>query len=687
MRGSMPWRGRRGPGCVAVLLLFGLVGVQAWAAMPVPGPSIAEVIQVADLDHLTPSPDGRRLAFRVQRAVIEDNSHALEWHVADLDTGLVRRVAWGGRPIYGEAGPLEPETVIWSTDSRTFFHRALVDEAIGIWRTAADGSGSRAVLVGDADVEAIEPAPGGGSLLYRLGPTRDAIVRAERREYEEGILIDATVDIDQPLFRGASIRGRMATQRRVGRWAERDSLLWRVPRSQHRLDLETLATDFVATIPPRSVTRLVDSSLDSSFSKTSSGGDVATLSTLAGRIALTVRRPGSAEVISCRADPCRGAISWFAWRPDHAQILFAARDGHYRQSLYVWSVAKGGVRLLARHDGLLSGSREHWTPCAVTAERAVCVAAAATSPPLLLSFDLESGESRTLLDPNEPLRRSPTPAVEHVAWSLPDGRPATATLLLPRDRRPGGAPLFLNYYQCPGYLRGGVGDEFPFLQLAEAGLVVACINVVAFTDVHDTIGRYRTTLPATRSLVDRLAARGLIDPEAVAMGGFSFGSEATMWVAMNSGLLAAAAIASPQYAPSNYWASGVRGNDRPDVLRKRLGLGTPEETPQTWRLVSPALNVERIKAPLLMQLPEQEARFGMELYARLSRTTTPVEMHAFPDEGHVKTQPRHRLAAQARYLDWFRFWLQGQIDPDPVKKDQYRRWNELRSRRQGLAAE
>jgi hypothetical protein len=32
----------------------------------------------------------------------------------------------------------------------------------------------------------------------------------------------------------------------------------------------------------------------------------------------------------------------------------------------------------------------------------------------------------------------------------------------------------------------------------------------------------------------------------------------------------------------------------------------------------------------------------------------------------------------ARNLDWFRFWLKGEEDPDPAKAEQYARWRELR---------
>jgi dipeptidyl aminopeptidase/acylaminoacyl peptidase len=162
------------------------------------------------------------------------------------------------------------------------------------------------------------------------------------------------------------------------------------------------------------------------------------------------------------------------------------------------------------------------------------------------------------------------------------------------------------------------------------------------------------------------------------MGGLSFGSEVAMWVAFHSDLLAALSITSPQPEYAGYWFESTPGSDQAATVRKVWGYGAPDETPARWRKVSPALNADRIRTPVLFQMPELEARRVPELYARLSRGGTPTELYAFPDEGHIKVQPRHRLAAYERNLDWFRYWLEGYRDPDQRKDAQYRRWDELR---------
>jgi hypothetical protein len=56
----------------------------------------------------------------------------------------------------------------------------------------------------------------------------------------------------------------------------------------------------------------------------------------------------------------------------------------------------------------------------------------------------------------------------------------------------------------------------------------------------------------------------------------------------------------------------------------------------------------------------------------------PIELYIYPNELHVRNQPRHRLEIYDRNLDWFRYWLKDEQDTDPRKAEQYRRWNQLR---------
>ena len=161
------------------LLTAGTLAFAASAAAEPANPGLEELVQVTDLSGVSASPDSRQVAFRSDRASVGRNSYDLSWHIVDLATGSVRRIAPGGDPIIVDPGSLAVERPIWSPDGKWIYYRALRSGAVQIWRSATDGSGSSAVTAEDGDVLSMEPAPAGEGIVYRVGPPRDDIERTE----------------------------------------------------------------------------------------------------------------------------------------------------------------------------------------------------------------------------------------------------------------------------------------------------------------------------------------------------------------------------------------------------------------------------------------------------------------------------------------------------------------------------
>lgn len=653
----------------------------AAAASP---PDLLDLVQAADVSSVSASRDARLVAFRVDRPSVASNSYELRWHVLDAASGRVRDIGSAGEPILYDPGLLAAEPPIWSPDGRWIYYRGLRAGGVQVWRSAADGSGSQAVTAEEGDVLAIEPSVDGRGIAYRVGPPRREIEQAELAEYESGILVDEHVELGQNLFRGAFIHGRRASQRLAGTWFSRGHLLWARPPRERRLDFASLAAVDAGAGDFRAPT-----SEEAEAVARSSRGDVATAmwEGMDGSLAVTRAGRGGATV-ACPAPECRSErVSWVAWRPGFDQVVFASADRALVQTLRLWDLASGEVRTIVRGAGLLSGGEYDNKPCAVLENQAVCVAAGPTAPPRLEAIHLETGAARPLHDPNLPLRSRRWPAAKRLAWRSAEGKEFTAVLFLPQGAPDRPVPLFINYYRCAGFIRGGIGDEWPFAMLAASGIASVCVNTTRTTGPQDGVGQYRAALGGIEALVDLLARRGLVDRARVGMGGLSFGTEVTLWALIYSDLLSAASIASPQFEAASYWFNAVRGRDNHQILREVWGIGPPDETRERWKLVSAALNTDRIRAPLLLQLAEQESRYAIELYARLTNSPTPAEMYVFPDEPHIKVQPRHRLAVYRRNLDWFRFWLQGHEDPEPAKAKQYERWRALAERWRGKAGQ
>ena len=641
------------------------------------------MVELTDLDGLSVSPNDRYVVFRTVKGDLQRNSYDLRWHSFDTRTGIVRDLGSGGAPIYKDPGVVEEEQPVWLADG-SFAFRSLVDGAVGVWRAAPDGSDTQPIIVRDADVEEIRMEAAGAAIVYELGPTREQIERAELHEYDQGIRVDGSVDLAQNLVRGGSINGRMATQRFVGHWFVRAGLLWQAPRQRFRYDLKKQTDEPVG--PPQFPGPFVPPKTGAASSAAASDGSRAEAS-WDGNSGKLVAHLTDGRSVRCEQVECiTHRIAWLAWRPGTHELVIGFIDRNRRQSLALWDVSTGELRSIAQGDGLLSGNRWSYIPCAIGQTAAFCVSASAASPPRVQRINLATGRGEVIFDPNASLRARYGPHVEQLAIAAPDGKIFTAVVMSQLGSAPAAAPLFVNYYKCDGFLRGGEGDEWPLPSLLDAGFVVACMNATPSSGPQDGVETYRDGLEGVRALVESLHRRGLLDPRRVAIGGFSFGSEVATWIAMYSRIAAAISIGSVQLEPTGYWLDTIGVSDRAKMMKDVWHFGRPDETPARWKLVSPAFNTRTINAPILMQLPEQEARRIPELAAKLLASATPAELVAFPDEDHVIVQPRHRLAIYQRNLDWFRYWLQDYVDPDPAKADQYRRWQSMRVRIKSSAA-
>ena len=289
------------------------------------------------------------------------------------------------------------------------------------------------------------------------------------------------------------------------------------------------------------------------------------------------------------------------------------------------------------------------------------------APPRLAAISLATGGIATLFAPNAALAVRTRGIAQRYTWQDRDGHAFAGQLFVPRSLRPAtGYPLVVQYYWCDGFLRGGQGDELPMAPLASHGIAVLCVNKRPFDpNAPDSIADYRLATGGIAAAIDDLAGRGVIDRTHVGMQGLSFGSQVTMWVASETKLLRTAAVASGQVEPASYWYRARPSNDFAARLKEGWGLDDPDRFPERWRAVTAAGRVEQIHVPLLMQLPESEARWSIELYAKLQRSPTPVELYAFPDAAHIKSLPRQVAAAYERNLAWFRFWLKDEVQIDP----------------------
>jgi dipeptidyl aminopeptidase/acylaminoacyl peptidase len=671
----------------------------AWAGAAPAEPIVPRrLLEVADFGGVTVSPDGSRVAYRIEQASVERNTYDAVWYVQDIASAAPPlRVADGGIPLRDQTGLSLPALATWSPDGRWIYYRALLDGRIDVWRAATDGSGATPLTQDRADVRAFALSDDGRALHYRVGAAREAVLAAEQAEYDQGIRIDRTIPLGQGLFRSGDVDGRLATQRLRDNEVIRYPLLADEAEHWKRLDLATGSVhDLPASTSPPGPLAPADLAADQ--------GDIrSVLQELKGtRVGLVIRvgernglreRPGTVMAVladrharvplACTADACAGStITGMQWRPGTDEVLFTVEEGGegHAQAIRRWDVVSGAVHTVLWTRGLANGGvRLLPSDCGITTSTLVCVVAEPDRPPRLERVDIETGTRQLLFDPNPALARDmATTRVRLLQWTDQEGRSFTGQFYPARYSGAGRPPLLVSYYWCKGFVRGGLGEELPFAAFAEHGIAALCINLAPSRE--DGVEQYEQARSAVESAVSLLAGQGEVDAGRVGMGGLSFGAEITMWTAMHSTVLSAASVSSLGLSPLYYLLLSNFGDAFYQRLQAGWQLGSPEQTSERWRQFSPLFNLDRIHAPILMQLPEQEYLHSLDYAVPLMRERR-ADMYVFPNEPHQKFQPRHKLAVYTRNLDWFRFWLLDEEDPDPAKHQQYVHWRAMKAAR------
>jgi len=643
------------------VVIAGLAAAAILNGAATPSVSPQDLVEVTDISSLATSPDGKLVAFRTAQPSIGDNQIHLKWYVAPVDgSAPARMVADGGGPEI-DSGIVLDQLPVWAPSSQAFFVRAEFDGETQFWRISVDGGAPRQLSHDPADVRSLALSNDRRSLRYEIGATRDEVARAERTDRDQGVLINGKVDVTSPLALNGVADGHPATLRFGPGWFHRLPLLSGEPLRTKTLTLEPGDGASIEPAAPAPAIRV-------------------TIERRAKQAQLRATGSDGVEHV-CRSGAC-AADAIIAATPmmDGRDVLVTTRDIALRETLSIWTPSTARWKRLAGGEGLLdSGNQMEDPACGLTARVAVCVAAGASEPPRLVSIDISTGTERALFDPNGPLRARAWPA-RTIIWTTADGRTASGQLFLPLSAKPQrGYPLVMNYYRCAGFLKGGLGDELPLAPLAEAGVATLCINAVDGFAGSEPAQEARA-IDAITSIVDKLDQQGLVDRSRIGMAGLSFGSGIVLTIAERTRLLRAAAISSGQIEPYYYWAFRLPGLDVRDELKSFYGLGDPDTDATGWKDHTFVGHVDAIKAPLLIQIPESEMRITMEFFSRLAASSTPAEMFAFPNETHVKWEPRHKLTVYERNLDWFRFWLQGVEDADPAKAEQYARWRSFSAR-------
>lgn len=631
---------------------------------------------------LSMSPDGKHLAFELHRGDLASNGYCMGLVVVDLVRSDTPRlvdvggefVPWShtfrgivGRPI-GAAALLQPK---WSPDGRWIAFLRRDHGVTQVWRVRSNGADGAPLTHEAEDVLGFAWTANGSQLLYSNQPgiiaAQAVLDRQARTGYPFGAGFEPMVS-NRPFVTGSidvvlhSVDVTTGAVKLVTASDRSAAAAMALP--------EEISAQTEALAPDRRRAWTTPANPDQPF----------------GAKRLQVQFRGT-HAVRCDTPQCDNIVE-LVWSNDGRRLFYLRREGwgQSRYGLYRWAAGQRQPGRVAVMAGWIDG-------CVAGSDRLLCLTERSTEPRRIVSVNPANGHMETLFDPNPEFRSLILGSVKRLFWKTALGSEGFGDLVLPSDYHKGEPlPLIVVQYESRGFLRGGTGDEYPIQPLAERGYAVLSVNRPELSGLRaartdEQMGREalrnwterRNVVSSIMAGVDAAERLGIVDPRKVGITGLSDGSTALEFALINSRRFAVAETSSCCMAGSSFLA--YLNAQAAAHFRMEGYPGVADDGRAFWKPMSLLQNADRIDAPILMQLSDEEYLGAVQVYAALRERQKPVDMIIYPDEHHFKWQPSHRDAIYRRSIAWFDFWLKGEEDADLVDAADLDRWRSLRGRR------
>jgi dipeptidyl aminopeptidase/acylaminoacyl peptidase len=303
------------------------------------------------------------------------------------------------------------------------------------------------------------------------------------------------------------------------------------------------------------------------------------------------------------------------------------------------------------------------------------------TPPVLMALDPKSGTKTLVLDPNPWLAERQLGRVEEISWTLRNGQKWRGGLYYPPGYVPGVRyPLVIltHGFNDDRFSLYGYSRNFAAQPLAAHDMMVLQVEE-KLRSVIATPAEWPTVQDGYEAAIDRLDQLGMIARDRVGIQGWSrTGPHIGYFITHSSHPISAAAITDA--ADFGWWYYIASGT--PEEIEAGYGAAPFGAGLDAWREFAPTFNLDRVRTPMLMWSGGDVSGLW-DWYAGLKRLNKPVEYWFLPDGAHDVFKVRERLLTNQLLVDWFRYWLKDEEDPDPTKSHQYKRWRELRALRSG----
>jgi dipeptidyl aminopeptidase/acylaminoacyl peptidase len=303
--------------------------------------------------------------------------------------------------------------------------------------------------------------------------------------------------------------------------------------------------------------------------------------------------------------------------------------------------------------------------------------------PELYALNPQSLRETALLDLNPQFALMKFARVEEIQWRGTDGQLDKGGLYYPVDYSVGKRyPLVIQTHDWSPdqfLIDGPFTTAFAAQPLAGLGIMV--LQTGQITSEFGKPGELTSNMSMFEGAIDDLDERGLIDRNHVGIIGFSRTCLHVKYALAHSRYrFEAASVTDGFDAGYLQYILALPSNSGFTEDVEDINGGAPFGNLERWMQRSVGFVVSQVRTPLRINALTNTSVLGeWEWFAALSRLSRPVEMVVIEDGSHLLEKPWDREISQQGNVDWFRFWLRNEEDPDPTKADQYSRWRELRN--------
>lgn len=640
-------------------LIAGLVLAGGLLAQAPPAWTPEYSMKVRNVADVTPSPDGKWVAWTETRPVMDGEKSEMLTHIwlARGDGSDRWQLTRGDKSATSPA---------FSPDGRFVFFASNRGGARQIFRIAVDGGEAEALTSFKGAVGTFAVSPDGKWVAFtgrETDPNDERAVK-EKRDWKvadenprnQSLYLSAVepgLDGKRPWKRAATgpynignfdwspDSRRIAYEARPTPGADdgRKADIWEV-------EIETAKVTALAATPgTEAQPRYSPDGRFLAFVR-GSGGSIA-----GAQVALLTRAEGKIRDLPKSFDESPALLDW---SPDSRGIFFHEGRGAKR---FVYALPVDGPPVV-----LYAPAKGTATPSKISGFWMGLTIQASDEPVEAYLMDVRGGGPKRVSAANSSLPLPPLGKTDVIRWRAKDGREVEGLVTYPVGYEKGKRyPLILNIHGGPAGAFGesfiGAASLYPIATFAAKGWVTLRPNPRGSTgyglpfraaNINDWGGGDYGDIMAG---VDYLIAQGVVDENRMAVMGWSYGGYMTNWVVGQTQRFKAAVSGAGISSLISMWGT----NDIPTTLDDYFE-GTWYEQPDRYIRMSPLKYVDRVTTPFLVLHGGEDIRVpltqGIEMYEGVKRRGTPARMVVYPRTPHGPQEPKFLLDIMQRHVSW-----------------------------------